>query len=208
VEIIPGSVDPARFQSRGRRRTIDLVFIGRIVPIKQPDHLVEIIRRVARSRPELRVVIAGRGPLLETMKRRVREEGLSRNFCFAGHVEKVEGLLARSRIFLLTSKSEGLSIALAEAMLAGAVPVVANVGDLGELVVDGQTGWLVPSGDFDAHAAKIRGLLEDPEEWEKMSEAARRAAFENNAVETVVRRWRRILPGIAGGAGAEPAVKA
>src|SRR6185369_4829766 len=115
----------------------------------QPDHLCEVIRRVALRRPSLRVVIAGRGPLLELLKRQVKKDQLESVVRFVGHVEKVERLLTRSRVFLLTSRSEGLSIALAEAMMAGAVPVVPDVGDLSELVIDGKTGWLVAPGDFD-----------------------------------------------------------
>ncbi len=196
VEIIPGSVDPARFHIRNERRKIDIVFIGRIVPVKQPDHIVEILKRVTRKRPGLRAVIAGRGPLLEPMKRQVSAQGLVRNVFFAGHVERVEGLLARSRIFLLTSRSEGLSIALAEAMLAGAVPIVANVGDLSELVINAQTGWLIKPGDFEAYADKICELLEDEPAREKLSNEARRIAFDNNGVEAVVHRWQSCLPEI------------
>jgi glycosyltransferase involved in cell wall biosynthesis len=198
VEIIPGSVEPARFHPGGQGRGIDLVFIGRIVPIKQPDHIVEIVKRVVRKRPGLRVVIAGRGPLLEAMKDRVKGLGLEKNVCFAGHVEKVEGLLVRSRIFLLTSRSEGLSIALGEAMLAGAVPVVADVGDLSELVTNGKTGWLIQPGDFDAYAGKICDLLDDQPAWSKMSAEGRRMAFDYSAVDAVVRRWQRCLPDIIG----------
>ena len=194
VDIIPGSVDPVRFQTAARRRQIDLVFIGRIVPVKQPDHVVEIIKRVAQKRPGLRAVIAGRGPLLDEMKAKVKDLGLEKNVCFAGHVERVEGLLTRSKIFLLTSRSEGLSIALAEAMLAGTVPVVANVGDLSELVVSGQCGWLIKPGDFDDYAGKICDLLGDGPAWTKMSQEARAMSFENNSVDSVVRRWQRCLP--------------
>ena len=55
----------------------------------------------------------------------------------------MESILIRSKIFVLTSRTEGLSIAMAEAMASGVVPVVANVGDLADLVVDGVTGFLV-----------------------------------------------------------------
>jgi glycosyltransferase involved in cell wall biosynthesis len=168
---------------------VDIVFVGRIVPIKQPDHVCEVIRRVAVRRPGLRAVVAGTGPLLPAMKQMASEKGLGGTIRFAGHVERVEGLLARSRIFLLTSYSEGLSIALAEAMMAGAVPVVANVGDLGELVENGRTGWLISSGDFDGYAEKIVSLLSDPQMWAEMSARGREKALANNGLEAVTRRW-------------------
>ena len=198
VEIIAGSVDQGRIRFNSAERRIDVAFVGRIVAVKQPEHVVEILGRVARRRPGLRAVVAGRGPLLGEMKAQASKSGLSGHVCFAGHVERVEGLLVRSRIFLLTSKSEGLSIALAEAMMAGAVPVVANVGDLSELVINSRTGWLIDPGDFDAYAARICQLLDDTEGWRRMSEEARRVASENNSVEAVVQRWQRCLPQIIG----------
>jgi glycosyltransferase involved in cell wall biosynthesis len=198
VDIIPGSVDPARFQFNGQSRNVDIVFIGRIVPIKQPDHFCQVVRRVASRRPSLRVVVAGVGPLLAEMKRQTAELGLEKVIEFAGHVEAVEDLLIRSRVFLLTSVSEGLSIAMAEAMIAGAVPVVADVGDLSELVINGQTGWLIPPGDFDAYANRICALLDDPQSWETISKNARKIAMDNNSLDSVSRRWQECLSAIAG----------
>jgi glycosyltransferase involved in cell wall biosynthesis len=201
VLVIPGTVNPERFVLQGWQRHIDIAFIGRIVGLKQPDHICEVVSRVARRRPGLRVVVAGRGPLLEKMKRDARELGLGKVIRFVGHVEKVEGLLGRSRLFLLTSRSEGLSIALAEAMAAGAVPVVADVGDLSELVVNGKTGWLIPPGDFDAYADRICALLDNQESWLIMSTNARQLALENNGVASAARRWQECLDEIAAAPG-------
>jgi glycosyltransferase involved in cell wall biosynthesis/SAM-dependent methyltransferase len=193
VEIVPGSVDTSRLHLNGQPRHIDIAFIGRVVPIKQPEHICEVIRRVAQRHPALRVVIAGRGESLAGMKEQARKMGLAHCIRFVGHVERVEGLLARSRVFLLTSRSEGLSIALAEAMLAGVVPVVANVGDLSELVIDGQTGWLVAPGHFQSYADRICNLLSDQQAWLNMSANARQLALRNNGLDAVTNRWEKLF---------------
>jgi glycosyltransferase involved in cell wall biosynthesis len=193
IEVLSGAVDPDRFHVNGDPRTVDIAFIGRIVGIKQPDHVCEVIHRVVKKRPLLRAVVAGTGPLLEPMKRQVAELGIERNVRFVGHVERVERLLTRSRVFLLTSRSEGLSIAMIEAMIAGAVPVVPDVGDLSELVIDGKTGWCVQSGNFEEYADKICALLDDRNLWEKMSREARDYALMKNGVESVARHWQTIF---------------
>ncbi len=198
VAIIPGSVDPGLFRASSRERSIDVVFVGRIDPIKQPHHVCEIIQRVARRHPGLRVVVAGRGQLGDKMRRQAQDLGLQKTIRFAGHVERVEGLLARSRIFLLTSRSEGLSIAMAEAMMGGSVPVVPDVGDLNELVVQGKTGWLIKPGDFDAYADKICDLLGDPEAWQAMSQNARALVLNRNSINAVAGRWDELLMGLDG----------
>lgn len=193
IEIVSGSVDPDRFHTNGHPRTVDIAFIGRIVSIKQPDHVCEVIHRVAKKRPSVRAVVAGDGPLLQAMRQQAAAMGISANIEFAGHVERIEDLLTRSRVFLLTSKSEGLSIAMVEAMMAGAVPVVPDVGDLSELVVNGKTGWLVGPGNFDEYAERICALLDQHEVWEKMSQEARLYALVNNGIESVAQRWQKIL---------------
>jgi L-malate glycosyltransferase len=193
IDVISGGVAPERFHLNGQSRIVDVAFVGRVVPIKQPDHLCQVIHRVVSNRPLLRVVIAGKGPLLAMMQHQVAEMGLANNVRFVGHVERVERLLTRTRIFLLTSQSEGLSIAMVEAMMAGAVPVVPDVGDLAELIVNGRTGWLVRPGDFDEYAERICALLEDPRLWEEMSRNARELVLRENAVEAVAQRWQGIL---------------
>jgi glycosyltransferase involved in cell wall biosynthesis len=193
IEIVPGSVEAARFPAGRNSRFIDLVFVGRIAHIKQPEHICQVIRRVAVQRPHLRVVIAGRGEMSDWMKSRVRALGLQKSVRFIGHVEKVEQLLARSRVFLLTSRSEGLSIAMAEAMMAGSVPVVPDVGDLNELVINGKTGWLIEPGNFDAYAERICSLLADEKLWSSFSRNARELALGFNETDAVSARWQKLL---------------
>jgi len=196
IHIVSGSIDPARFSPDGQDRTIDVVFVGRLVPIKQPDHVIEIIRRIRERRPSVQVAVAGQGPLLEQMQRAAVQYGVHQNIRFLGHVEQVNELLIRSRVFLLTSRSEGLSIAMAEAMMAGAVPVVPDVGDLSELVHSGKTGWLVQPGNFDEYAGRICALLENEPEWQAMSASASSAARTMNGVDAMTGRWSTFLPEI------------
>ena len=78
-------------------------------------------------------------------------------------------------------------------MMAGAVPVVADVGDLGELVINGETGWLIEPGNFDEYSDKITALLEDDQRWSEMSKNARELAMQNNGLDSVVRRWQNLM---------------
>ncbi|NOT00192.1 MAG: glycosyltransferase, partial [Phycisphaerales bacterium] len=204
VCIVPGSIDDKRFVRDGRARDIDVVSVCRLVPIKQPDHIVRVIARLARSRPDCRAVVLGEGPMRESLWALIRELGIERNIELRGHVDNVEAVLARAKTFLLTSRSEGLSIAMAEAMVAGAVPVVADVGDLGDLVSNGRTGWLVRGGDFDAYAARIAEVIRDGDRLATYSDAAHEAAVEHNGVRNIAERWTRTVEQVCG-AGAESA---
>jgi glycosyltransferase involved in cell wall biosynthesis len=105
----------------------------------------------------------------------------------------VEELLGRSRVFILTSRWEGLSIAMLEAMAAGAVPVVANVGDLADVIEDGGNGYLVAQDDIDGYADRCLRLLADEPAWGRCSAKAVSAALAHSGVDVVASQWRRHL---------------
>lgn len=197
VDVIAGSIDPARFASGNSHRGYDIAYVGRLTPIKQPEHLLQIAARLVRDRPGLRAAVVGSGPLMDDLRKEAEALGVAGNVEFMGHVDEVEKVLKDSKVFLLTSRSEGLSIGLAEAMSAGVVPVVADVGDLADLVHDDTTGWLVPPGEFDTYAARIRPLLEDDELWRRLSEQARARALENNSTDAVTGKWERCLTSVS-----------
>jgi glycosyltransferase involved in cell wall biosynthesis len=206
VQIIPGSIRTHRFCSAPHARSLDVVWVGRLVPIKQPEQILAVLAEVKRRRGRLKAVIVGDGPLLEPMRRRSDEVALSEDVLFAGYIEDVERVLTDAKVFLLTSRSEGLSIAMAEAMAAGAVPVVPDVGDLGELVRTGETGWLIDPGKVSDYADRICALLDDAGLWTRVSAAARQAARDLNDVSSVARRWEALIsvkavPRTAQGAG-------
>ncbi len=207
VAIIAGSVDTERFKTQATR-SYDVIFVGRLVEVKQPLALVDIIASVARSIPSIRMALLGDGPLLEDVRGRIVQAGLTKNIELLGQRADVENFLSRSRVFILPSLSEGLSIALAEAMISGAVPIVANVGELGDLVQNGVNGYLVEPTDHEGFASRIRALLQDEESWGRLSQAAVQSGLAYNGLEQVSALWamsfRRMLLRVQASSGVAP----
>ena len=192
IAVITGAVRPHRHFD-AVERIFDMVFVGRLSEVKQPLQFVEIAATVRKKVPALRALIVGDGPLRARVEQRVAELGLAENITLLGQRIDVENILARSRIFVLTSQSEGLSIAMAEAMAAGAVPVVADVGELGELVTPGVNGYLVTPNQILEYADWIVALLQDPEGRERQGRAAIAAATARTGLEVVTTEWAKIL---------------
>ena len=105
--------------------------------------------------------IVGDGRLREELEVYAESLGLTENIEFLGKRKDVEELLMHSKVFVLPSKSEGLSIAMIEAMSAGVVPVVPDVGDLGDRVIDGVNGYLIEPNKIEEYAEIILSLLQD-----------------------------------------------
>ena len=192
VAIITGSVDSS-WQPQQNNREIHLVFVGRLVPIKQIHQFISSVGAVKCKIPDVKAVIIGDGPLREELQTYSDELGLGDNIEFLGKVTDVESILTRSKIFVLTSKSEGLSIAMAEAMTVGVVPVVADVGELSDLVIDGVNGYLVKPNYIAGYSERIVSLLEDHPMWEQFSHRAIEKAKEHCDIEVVAEKWRQNL---------------
>ncbi len=174
-------------------RVYDLVFVGRLSEIKQPLQFLEIVAAVQARVPAVRAAMVGDGPLGDAARRFAAERGIADRVDFLGQRDGVNEVLARSKIFVLTSRSEGLSIALLEALACGVPPVAARVGELSELIVDGQTGWLVTPDAIGEYVEHIITLLEDEGMRRRMSVQSWQGAMAAASVPRVAQRWNQVL---------------
>jgi L-malate glycosyltransferase len=191
-EVIPGGIDAAKFSSAETDKEYDIIFVGRLAPVKRVDLLLEAIRKLADMMPDIRVVIVGTGELEGMLKEMAQRLQITKNVVFVGHQDNVTVWLHKSRTFVLTSDSEGLSLAMMEALTCGLPCVVSDVGELGEIIVDGQNGRLVQERTGAAFADAFRPLLAEPSRLASMSLAARSSAdaFE---IRSAAGKWDRIL---------------
>jgi glycosyltransferase involved in cell wall biosynthesis len=163
------------------------------------------MREVARDYPSARALIVGTGVLEASLRAQCREWNLERSVQFAGFHPNLGAVLAAADLFVQPSLSESLPVSLLEAVAAG-VPVIAtDVGGVGELVVSGETGVLVPAGDSRALALGVSRTLASPQERAAFARNAKRRLRERFSPDVVVRciessydrivgRRRRLVP--------------
>lgn len=133
-----------------------------------------------------RFAIVGNGPMRQEVEHRVRSGALADTTLLVPFAGKVEPYLAALDVFVLPSYWEGLPIAVLEAMAMG-LPVVATaVNGTPEAVIDGETGWLVPSHDAAALADRLTAMSADPAARARMGARAREVALERFTVEQMV----------------------
>ncbi len=192
IAVMSGGIDPSLFSSASQEKTYDLITVSRIVPVKRHDVFLDVVARVKRELPTLRTVVVGDGPDLESIRSLAGELGVADCVEFAGRQSDMPRYLAGARLFVLTSDSEGLSLALMEAMMAGLPAVVSDVGDLGDIVENGVSGYLVARRDAAAFADQIVALLTEPTLLDAFASKAREAAMPY-AVGEMRKRWERLL---------------
>lgn len=175
-----------------------VVSVGRLDPQKNPLGMIEAFAQAFGGDRRGQLLLLGDGSLREAGKRRAAELGVGARVHFLGVQAEVADVLAASDVFALSSGWEGTPLAVMEAMAAG-LPVVATaVGGVPELVSDGETGLLAPSGDMRAFAEALSRLAGDPGMRAAMAGAARICAVKFS-VETMVAEYASLFERLAGG---------
>lgn len=136
--------------------------IGNLYSVKGHRYLLKAALTVTEQYPDTVFLFAGRGQMLDELQSQARALGIYNNVRFLGFREDVADLLDGFDIFVLPSLSEGLPLSILEAMAANKPVVATNVGGIPEVVVDGETGLLVPPMDSAALANAMLTLLNDP----------------------------------------------
>jgi glycosyltransferase involved in cell wall biosynthesis len=150
-----------------------IVFAGRLAEQKRVGDLLKALDLVQHIEPEVRTLIAGDGPLRARLEETAHAYDLDGRVRFLGHRDDVPRLLAAADMVVLPSAYEGLPNVVLEAMQFGKPVVASAAPGTTEVVVDRETGILVPVGDTRLLARAIRDLVRDPALAKCMGEAGR-----------------------------------
>ncbi|MFL6467080.1 MAG: glycosyltransferase [Pyrinomonadaceae bacterium] len=141
--------------------------------VKNHKMFLKAAEKIRSELSDVIFLLAGEGELSDSLKIEAGRLGLGDSVYFLGRVDDVPGLLSVSDVCLLTSKSEGFSNSILEYMAAGKPVVATDVGGAGEVVDDGETGFLVQSDDANSAATRVLTLLRDPDLSRQFGERGR-----------------------------------
>ena len=212
VSTVLNGIDPVRLRARAQsgpvrgvlgigEDTVVVVTVARLVWMKALDVLIEAVASLGPDAAKVRCLIVGGGVLAGELQALIEQRGVADRVQLLGERHDVPGLLALSDIFALPSVSEGMPIAIMEAMAFGLPVLATKVDGNPELVLDGRTGLLVEPRDRAAFAAALGRLIADPQLRHSLGEAGRarvESTFSDRAMaETQDRLYRSLLPAVA-----------
>lgn len=142
--------------------------------VKNYPMFLRAARQIKETVPEAAFLLAGEGELKDSLQRLANELGIQDSTYFLGRCERIAELLDISEICVLSSKAEGFSNSILEYMAGGRPVVATNVGGAPEQIVEGETGYLVASGDDETMAARLVSLMHDPQKAKAMGAAGKR----------------------------------
>jgi glycosyltransferase involved in cell wall biosynthesis len=200
IVMIPNGVDTQRFAPvppntppAPRAAAVPrVVFVGRLVREKALPVLLQAWTLVHQRVPDARLELVGDGPLAQELQTLIEHWGLTSTVCLRGFHADVTPFLQAANVFVLSSSVEGLANTLLEAM-AVSLPVVATrISGSEDVVIDGETGLLVPAGDAVSLARALCELLEAPERALAMGKRARQRVVEFCSLERVTTAYIRL----------------
>ena len=142
-------------------------------PVKDHPMFLRAAAQVRAAVPDAGFTIAGEGELMESLRELTSQLGIQNDVFFLGRCDRVADLLFASDIGVLSSKAEGFANAILEYMAAGLPVVATDVGGAREAISEGETGFVVTSGDDKKMAERIIELLNDPKRARAMGERGR-----------------------------------
>jgi len=171
-----------------------IVAVGNLYSVKGHATLIRALRRIAEQRPALawRAAIAGRGEEEEALTALIAESGLLGKIHLLGYRADIADILAAGNLFVMPSLSEGLPLALLEAMFASKPVIASHVGGIPEVVRSGEEALLVPPGDPDALADALDSALCDSDLRARLASAARDRAQTRYTVQAMTDAYEEL----------------
>lgn len=171
-----------------------LIAVGRLLELKQFDLLIEIFASLASDFPEWDLYIWGDGPQRLTLEQQIRNLGLTGRVILAGSTQAIWSEMSASDVFALTSKFEGLPMAMMEAMAIG-LPCVSYDCPSGprELTRGGRDGLLVPLGDVGRFREELKRIMGDEVLRRAVGDKAAVSVRERYSIANVLTTWDQLF---------------
>jgi glycosyltransferase involved in cell wall biosynthesis len=195
-------IDLERYPYRGPDPNGPAVTVARLSPEKDIANLLRAAALVIPTAPRFRLEIAGDGPLRGELQQLAAALHLEERVRFLGEVGDIATLLGRARFFVLSSRTEGISLTILEAMACGLPVLATSVGGNPEVVENGTTGLLVPAANSEALADGLLQLWNNS--GQQMGHAGRRRVAAHFDIRAMVARYECLY---RAGASLKPAAE-
>ncbi len=171
--------------------------VANLRPVKGHCYLLQAVARVVRSFPQAHLILIGEGELRAALQAQAAELGISNHVHLLGQRNDAARLVQGFDLAVLASLHEGLPNTVLEALAAG-VPVIATaVGGIPELIVDGETGYLVPAADEVRLAKQITAVLNNEDASHRVAEQGRAFVLEQFSMQRAVAATEQLYDELA-----------
>lgn len=203
VLVIQNGVDISKFDPEGKFHDIrrefaisenDIIigFIGRLVPAKGLEYLIDAFLILEKEQKNIKLFITGEGSLLDCLKERLRKHSINERVIFTGKRLDIPDILSAIDIFVIPSLAEGLPNSLLEAMSMGKPIIATSIGGIPEVIKNEINGLLVPPRNIESLVEAIKKLIADKHLASEIGKNARNYVIENLSIQATTRKWESL----------------
>jgi glycosyltransferase involved in cell wall biosynthesis len=174
------------------------VFVGRLSVEKAPGFLLSTWPAIQKKRPDSILLFVGDGPERVVLEERVRQKGLEGSVQFSGRVDNVNDFLGAADVYVLPSTTEGMSLALLEAMAGGLAVVATRVGGTVDVIKDGENGLLFDVGDREGFVQCLAKLMDLKELRGELGKKARKTVEQYFNLNDMANTYLRLYGSLVG----------
>lgn len=202
VHVIPNAIPPVQAVENNDEIPLPcghiVAAMGRLIPSKGYDMLLPAFARCAAKHPDWNLLILGEGPERANLTALARELGVSERVLMPGTIQNPMPVLRRADFFVMSSRFEGMPMAVLEALACG-LPVVSFDCPTGprELIRDGIDGYLVPSENIEALTAAMDRLMSDPAERQRLA-AHTPEVWQRFGADVIMAKWDSLISQVTG----------
>jgi len=202
IEVVPFSSEfPKQARPEPLEDPIKICFIKAHSAVYGPEVLIEAMALVHKHLPEVRLSIAGQGPLTSRLTKMVEKLGLENHVEFPGQIDfhKLSDYIQDHHMMVMPSLAESFGVAVLDASACARPVIASDVGGVKEVLRDGRTGLLVPPGDVEYLAAAILRLASEPELRRGLGEEGRRFVLDryswDSCLDKMTALYERLIDG-------------
>ena len=189
VFVLPNSIDTKEYNTNNTEKKYDIITLGRLSSVKGLDYFINIIAKLKLTFPNIKVGIAGKGQILEELQQLIDSLYLSENVILLGYVEDPVEFLNSGKVFLTTSKTEGLPRTVIQSLACGTPVVASNVGDLSDLIINNKTGFLIEEYKEENFVKAVSSILNSSEKRNKLSQSGKEFVKNNYDHKAATQVW-------------------
>jgi len=194
VFVLPNAIPMDVFYKMDSKKKYDLVTLGRLSPEKGLYKMMDVVEFIRKKMPEIKLGIAGKGPMLEELKQQIKERGLEENIELIGYVEDAAEFLNEGKLFITTSFTEGMPRTVIQSMACETPAVATEVGDMKDLVTTGKTGYLIKAvDDINEIAERTYNILSNDQLLSELATNCRAHILQNYSYEAGKKSWEDII---------------
>ena len=201
IEIIHNGTDLSAFEQttntsddlwKSPKEKIVLATIGSLSPLKGHSTLIKVFAKIAKKIPKINLIIIGEGANRNELENLAKNLQVENKISFLGFRSDVPAILKNTDLYVHPSNYEAFGIAVLEAMAARKCVIATRVGGIPDIIVEGQTGFLVPPSNEDALEEAILYAINNPKQTFEMGEAGRRRVEQNFRIESVAEKYQNL----------------